>query len=501
MCFNPIWRLYERNLNLLLHPYPGVFNTADIMRRPNPSTADPRKRQGMFIPGPVLLHGPSRLAVQEQPSPSPERPKDKGKQRATDKEVLEQEQAFAEEESSTALVPFLLRQSVILDGSKPSDPPTLEDSSPSAGTPNTVRRSVTVGKDEDLPESMKPLVDLKRRIAAANEEASRVTLALHDSSSPEDQEGLPIAPPRDTSSPLLPKKKPPVDPRLGTYLTNLGYTWNPLLGYPTCQPPLTIGLRRGWQDDDSEDDQPEEERAKWHCCKCGGHNRIWLIQHNAFPLGQLMCRCSHRGCQGCTFSGTVKPFVPMDDQAIIPVSEENGQVWFGSVCGYCGMANRAPVIKRHSKVLRKIPSMASLHNARLAVIDGGCGTLRKVRSTILPKSKRNFTPPDPSKQSPMAAVKFSGYECICTHLITLDCLTFQVTGKETKRVPGRPKTPPPPPKFFTTEELKARGHLEPIITTEKGGKKHWNPLRSNALEAGEIVAAKTLGILNGKLPY
>jgi hypothetical protein len=257
------------------------------------------------------------------------------------------------------------------------------------------------------------------------------------------------------------------------------------LGRRFGQPPPTFHLARATTSSNlvvEYDNLPEDQRAKWHCCQCGHGNRITANVGNHI-IGALACACPHKPCATCTVSGIVKPFLPMEEPAMVPVSEANGKVWFGSVCSACGLSWRAKVVVA--------PSLAQIHQARLAPAHR---LGRKIRSTFNLR-KHNLAPSTPAQQADKAAVRFGGFDCTCGRKVDLGGLCFQVTGKPTERGNGEDDAEPKP-WFTTTPELQLKGHGTPTLKLAGGPRP--NPLRSAPVSSEEAVEAKTLAILHGK---
>lgn len=267
-------------------------------------------------------------------------------------------------------------------------------------------------------------------------------------------------------------------------------------GPPACQPAPSYLYKPnaestdGMASDDSDTETPEDERAKWHCCNCF-HRRDIHIFNKDHIIGALACVCPHKPCETCGLSGIVKPFEPIEEPAIVPVSPENNEIWFGVVCPCCGLSWRAKELRRHSKLLKKMPSfsMAQHHQKRLlGPADGG--KLRRVRSTLTLTNKRNITPPGPVKQAEFAAVSFGGFECTCGHAINDAAMRFQVTGPPTKRVQVS-SGPKARKSWWTTRpELKNLGHGKPQLEIQ--GTKHANPLRSCPIKPEEVLEERRL---------
>ncbi|OAG00683.1 uncharacterized protein CC84DRAFT_321829 [Paraphaeosphaeria sporulosa] len=250
----------------------------------------------------------------------------------------------------------------------------------------------------------------------------------------------------------------------------------------------------------------------WTCCACGTQNRV-SIHSGPHPLGELACDCAHKPCVACSIAGTVKPFLPMDEPAMVPCSymststsnpasssepgkaNEKEELRFGILCPACGLSWRARELgKRWSKTLRKMPSV-SLQARRLAPEH----RLRKSRSTLVLGTKRVITPPGiaSDKQAEYAAVRFSGVPCTCGTTIRLRAaLCFQIVvleGGEQIRVDekemvvdgrmemdGGEKTvmwEGSLVAWTTTPELQEKGHGTPTLRLLEG--EHPNPLRSS----------------------
>ncbi|KAF2644354.1 hypothetical protein P280DRAFT_515297 [Massarina eburnea CBS 473.64] len=258
------------------------------------------------------------------------------------------------------------------------------------------------------------------------------------------------------------------------------------------QPPPTYHLAQGWERETDEcAGIPEDEAAKWHCCRCRRGQRIFVSNDAEHIIGALSCSaCPHKPCNDCTLSGIVKLFVPLEEPTLVPVSEVNNEVWFGTVCGHCGLSWRAKELGRQSKGLKKMPNLGHLHRSLLS-----SGTLRKVRSRLFPGSKSGLTPPNPGKQAKFAAVRLTGYECTCRHWIDEASLCFQVFGKPTQRKPGDNEEDTTVASSATSD-LQAMGHHEETIVMSRGIR-HANPLRSNPVTGPEALDANALALSMG----
>ncbi|KAL5413145.1 hypothetical protein PMIN03_003921 [Paraphaeosphaeria minitans] len=269
-----------------------------------------------------------------------------------------------------------------------------------------------------------------------------------------------------------------------------------------------------------QDDAP----ATWTCCVCDTQNPVF-IHAGPHPLGALACDCTHKPCSVCSIAGRVKPFLPMDEPAMVPCSSsgsgsssssssspdasgssdasgkqkdtEKEELRFGILCPACGLSWRAREFgKRWSKTLRKMPSVSLQHVRAAHLVPEH--RLRKSRSTLVLGNKRIITPPGHTgeKQAEYAAVKFSGVGCTCGTTITLGAaLCFQifvVEGGERKEADGKEMVEAKMKiggeeksdmwkgssvGWTTTPELKEKGHGTPTLRLLGG--KHPNPLRSS----------------------
>ncbi|KAJ4301312.1 hypothetical protein N0V90_003403 [Kalmusia sp. IMI 367209] len=231
--------------------------------------------------------------------------------------------------------------------------------------------------------------------------------------------------------------------------------------------------------------------AKWYCCACGTSNSVH-VRASPHPLGALACNCPHKPCGSCSISGTVRPFLPIEEPAMVPTTtvttalaetSKDKSIAFGIICLCCGLSWRAREIgNRYTKTLRKMPSL-QINKGRLAPLEG---RLRKSRSTLALGNKRVVTPPgvEMPKQAEYATVKFSGVQCTCGTSIDLGALCFQIVGEQVDenvrafhRVWVRVGKQPG---WSTTEELLAQGHGEAVVRIR--GVVHPNPLRSYPVE-------------------
>lgn len=262
--------------------------------------------------------------------------------------------------------------------------------------------------------------------------------------------------------------------------------------------------------------------ATWTCCACGTGNPV-TIHPGPHPLGALACDCPHKPCAACTITGQVKPFLPMDEPAMVPCGatshapapggpqkekdkdkdKAKQELRFSIICPSCGLSWRARELgKRWSKTLRKMPSV-SLHHARASHLAPE-HRLRKSRSTLVLGNKRIITPPGSAgeRQAEYAAVRFSGVNCTCgTTVVLKAALCFQIVAVEVEvggwermweremgggrdDVDGKEKTvwgqwarEGSLVGWTTTPELEEKGHGTPTLKLLGG--EHPNPLRSS----------------------
>ncbi|KAF2684983.1 hypothetical protein K458DRAFT_417821 [Lentithecium fluviatile CBS 122367] len=248
--------------------------------------------------------------------------------------------------------------------------------------------------------------------------------------------------------------------------------------------------------DHANGNEQDDAGAKWHCCKCDKSTPI-LIRPCPHPLGALACECPHKPCGSCKTTGQVKPFLPMEEPAMVPLAEVTKEIRFGVLCSCCGLSWRAEETGRYKKTLRKMPSlgisMGQIHQKRLAPANG---YLRKSKSTLVLGNKRIITPPGQTveKQAQYASVKFSEIECTCGIVIDLStALCFQIVPppveekvKEPGKVKERKKSHVEGKKvgWTTTPELQAKGYGQAIIRIR--GIEHPNPLRSNPITVEDV---------------
>jgi hypothetical protein len=291
-------------------------------------------------------------------------------------------------------------------------------------------------------------------------------------------------------------------------------------------------------DDESSSFTTASEGTVWHCCKCGTANAIYAGDDN-HQLGALACECPHKPCGSCKTTGLVKPFLPMEEPCMVPVSEVDKEIRFGVLCPCCGLSWRAKEIGRYKKTLRKMPSlgfsMAQMQKKRLGVAPGGVGVpnsvslmnLRRSKSTMVLGNQRIITPPGQTmeKQAQYATVKFSGVVCTCGVVIDLaSALCFQIVEPQVDEreqleekmsnleVSSKSENSTKPQKsnksekssqseksatskaiseqrkevgWSTTPELQEMGHGEPIITIRRRVQ-HFNPLWSNAVTDDDL---------------
>lgn len=240
----------------------------------------------------------------------------------------------------------------------------------------------------------------------------------------------------------------------------------------------------------------------WTCCTC--HTRVHVYIHPGdHPLGKLSCDCPHKPCSTCTSSGQVKPFLPIEEPAMVPCGEigddggpllpggsspthEKG-IPFGIVCPACGLSWRAREFgKRFSKTLRKTPSLSLSQAMRRAPVEH---KLRRSRSSVcLVNHKRIVTPPGEGlgKQADYVAVRFSGFVCLCGEKMGLaEAFCFQIVGADQEderckefRSLWEAKSEVDRVGWSTTEELRGKGHGEEVLRLAGGKVEHPNPLKS-----------------------
>ena len=257
----------------------------------------------------------------------------------------------------------------------------------------------------------------------------------------------------------------------------------------------------------AENDTKAEEESEWRCCKCGTSTPIHVRAGN-HPLGALACECPHKACSSCKTTGLVRPFLPMEEPCMVPISEENKGIRFGVLCPCCGLSWRAKEIGRYKKTLRKMPSlgqsMAQMNQKRFA--PGNLMGLRKSKSTLVLGNKRNITPPGQAmgKQAEYATVKFSDVACTCGVMIDLaSALCFQIVGpqvnehvKQSSDLGKEKRKEKKEVGWSTTPELQAMGHGEPIVRVR--GVARPNPLRSCPVTADDLSMLEEIRRVHGK---
>ncbi|KAJ4344844.1 uncharacterized protein N0V89_012588 [Didymosphaeria variabile] len=279
---------------------------------------------------------------------------------------------------------------------------------------------------------------------------------------------------------------------------------DPPMSPSVCVPTLQVQRASGGIQDPFID----HATATWDCCACGTRNHVY-VHPGQHPLGFLACDCPHKPCSACLTSGQVKPFLPMNEPAMVPCGnaasaaegEPGNEIRFGIVCPSCGLSWRAREFgKRFSKTLRKMPSVSLNRAVHLAPVEG---RLRKSRSTLVLGNKRIVTPPgkEVPKQAEYVAVRFSGVNCTCGTTISLDsAFCFQIVGEQVTERDRKQK------EFWglwvkegnsvgwtTTPELKEKGHGTAMLRLGKvePGNEHegvsWRVEHPNPLRSAPVV--------------
>lgn len=197
----------------------------------------------------------------------------------------------------------------------------------------------------------------------------------------------------------------------------------------------------------------------------------------------------------CTSSGQITPFLPIEEPAMVPCSEisdvgtplvspETG-IPFGIVCAHCGVSWRARQSgKRFSKRIRKMRSSILAPGLSMGMgVGEKSGKVQRTRSNLVLREKNVEAVGE--EQAEYVAVRFSGGMCLCGRVIELgEAFCFQIRGSERvdekERVfremwAGRGISRG----WYTTEELRAKGHGMGEVRLIGGRVVHVNPLRGN----------------------
>ncbi|RMZ73964.1 hypothetical protein GMOD_00004778 [Pyrenophora seminiperda CCB06] len=261
-------------------------------------------------------------------------------------------------------------------------------------------------------------------------------------------------------------------------------------------------------DDENKPEEKGEPCGKWRCCKCQRGQELVSYTKGKHPVNVLECECVHRSCAKCTLEGLIKPFVPMSEPEVVPVSEDSSKtIRFGVFCDCCGVSWRAQEVHDDTKKkaavksallrvsalprrlnLRKAHPLERLRHSRsltdLHAQPRPAALLTASRSVLNLRVLSSEMEKEHGQQAEMVTVKFAGITCECGMVTDATSLCFQIVdppkdfykAQFAKLMAERKATPP---SFGTTPEDQARGHGTPILTLKGGRIRHINPLRAN----------------------
>ncbi|USP79908.1 hypothetical protein yc1106_07182 [Curvularia clavata] len=246
-----------------------------------------------------------------------------------------------------------------------------------------------------------------------------------------------------------------------------------------------------------QDDKSSSPVGIWRCCTCNREHDVYSFSQGRHPVSTLQCVCTHRSCYKCALEGLLKPFVPICEPEVVPLSDDgNKEVRFGVICDGCGRSWRA------QKAPEETHKKAAMKSALLRVTaipkrlqKGKKNDLRasrsmdNLRAPLLTASKStlnlrilaNEMTKEHGEQADMVSVRFSGIKCSCGMVTDSGSLCFQIVDPPRdfyrvqfiKQMAGRRVSG-----FGTTPEDQAKGHGTPSLVL-KGGCTHPNPLMSS----------------------
>jgi hypothetical protein len=226
--------------------------------------------------------------------------------------------------------------------------------------------------------------------------------------------------------------------------------------------------------------------GQWRCCICKSVQDLLKIEHGDHLVTALHCSCFHRSCDGCTLSGNIKIYKPVQEPIPVQLSDdEQKQILFGVFCSNCGESWRAQEIKGSASKISTVPkdlvklgaaSFDKLRSPRSSNNLRG-GETSTTKSTLNLRQLSNEMEKEHGQQAGHALVKFSGIKCTCGNTSDSSSLGCQIVEfKEEERVVSGKK----PATFTATPGDRARGIQGAFLTFVKDGKRvrHPNPLRS-----------------------
>jgi hypothetical protein len=247
-------------------------------------------------------------------------------------------------------------------------------------------------------------------------------------------------------------------------------------------------------------DQPDSI-GTWKCCKCDSKQELYKHDQEQHLISTLNCVCSHKSCENCTLTGSIKLYQPVQEPIPVQLSDDaNKQVNFGVFCSNCGLSWRAQIVKdttlvqkisavpkdlakRSAHPLEKLRDARSMSNLR--------GELSTKISSIPTKSTLNLRQlsnemeKEHGKQANSVMVEFSGIQCSCGGVVDSASLCFQIV-EPTKVEEAAPEPVGMEPGFTATREDQAKGIGRSTLTLKDKRVRHANPLMSNPVTAEDL---------------
>lgn len=251
------------------------------------------------------------------------------------------------------------------------------------------------------------------------------------------------------------------------------------------------------------------EYGTWKCCQCQNDNHLH-VRPGKHPVGAVACKCPHKPCEDCEFTGTLKYFLPISEPLPIP-SELGENVPYGIICGDCGLSWQSKEV-RPPRQLKKIPSVSFKNDAHkhqqsfyARRLPPEYGRLRKAQSMMNLRQmmlSKAMEREEREEQAQSTCIQFSGLRCTCGSLSSLDSFCFRITEHSTDILEPAPVSPKPVaptvpqyPSRATNSHLLAMGHDAPIIRIR--GIEHPNPLRGNPVSSAVPAVGDQQNVADG----
>ncbi|KAF2015735.1 hypothetical protein BU24DRAFT_461967 [Aaosphaeria arxii CBS 175.79] len=205
------------------------------------------------------------------------------------------------------------------------------------------------------------------------------------------------------------------------------------------------------------------------------------------PIGAVACRCPHRPCEDCRFSGSLRYFMPITDPLSIPrvdrhhstTGDRMSEIPYGIVCKTCGLSWRAEEVRR----ARRVPSLKeTFRDLQKNRLHPRGGRLQKSQSMLTLNASPKLVVEDSS--SPIVrstSIRLAGRKCTCGSVSSEDTFCFRiVTENELGNSLESSARYYREPSRVTDEELRAKGHHNSVLCIRNVV--HPNPLRRNPVE-------------------